>query len=204
MSRKQHWDTAYDQKSEGQFSWHQETPALSLELMQEAGITRACSVIDIGGGTSRIVDSLLDMGLSDIAVLDLSENALRAAQRRLGMPGATVTWIAADITTWQAGRQFDIWHDRAVFHFLIDPADRAAYIRALSDSLSPGGHAIIATFAPDGPDKCSGLPVQRYSPDMLAATLGVQFKLLRHHHHLHQTPWGTPQAFQFSLFRKTG
>lgn len=202
MSRQQHWDTVYSTKTEDQLSWHQDAPAISLAMMQQAGITPDTSVIDIGGGTSRIVDSLLEMGLRDISVLDLSETALTAAQQRLGARAAAVTWVAADITSWQPGRQFDIWHDRAVFHFLTDPADREAYIATLTDSLCPGGHAIIASFALDGPERCSGLPVQRYAPQTLAATLGTRFELLAHQSHLHHTPWGTPQSFQFSLFRK--
>ncbi len=204
MDHKQHWDRVYGEKSEQELSWHQDSPAVSLDLMHEAKITTASSVIDIGGGTSRVAENLLDMGLRDVTVLDLSENALRDAQDRLGPASASVTWIAADITCWQPERQFDIWHDRAVFHFLIDQADRAAYIACLSRSIPPGGHAIIATFALDGPEKCSGLPVQRYSPETLSAALGPGFQLLAHRAHLHQTPWRAPQSFQFSLFRVTG
>jgi 2-polyprenyl-3-methyl-5-hydroxy-6-metoxy-1,4-benzoquinol methylase len=202
MSRQHHWETVYGTRTEEKLSWHQDTPAISLEMMRETGITSASSVIDIGGGTSRIVDSLLAMGLRDISVLDLSQNALTAAQRRLGDSAATVNWIAADITSWRAGRQFDLWHDRAVFHFLTDPADRAAYIATLTDSLAAGSHAIIASFALDGPEKCSGLPVQRYSPQTLVETLGPRFTLLAHRAHLHHTPWGAVQSFQFSLFRR--
>ena len=202
MGRKVHWESIYDQKSEADLSWHQDDPSVSLELMQEAGLTPESSVIDIGAGTSRVVDRLLKLGLRGISVLDLSESALATARGRLGDSGKTVSWIVADVTTWEASRVYDIWHDRAVFHFLVDPAERASYVDRLSSSLDFGGHAVIATFALDGPEKCSGLDVMRYSPDSLSATLGTRFALVTHRFHLHKTPWGSPQSFQYSLFRK--
>lgn len=202
MSTRTHWETVYGNKTESELSWHQEEPSLSFELMQMAGMTAASSVIDIGGGTSRIVDGLIGKGLVDISVLDLSENAIAASQHRLGAESGKVTWINSDVTRWRPGRVFDIWHDRAVFHFLIDPIDREAYKQRLADSLAPQGHAIIASFALDGPEKCSGLPVMRYSPETLSEALGDGFMLLAHRSHLHQTPWGNPQSFQYSLFRK--
>lgn len=200
--RQAHWDTVYDQKSETQLSWHQEEAQLSLELARLAGLSATSSAIDIGGGTSRFAGALLDLGLRDITVLDLSRVALDAARQRLGHPGNAVTWIAADITAWPPDRQYDFWHDRAVFHFLVDAEDRAAYLNSLAKGLDVGGHAMIATFAPDGPETCSGLPVARYSPEDLAKVLGERFALVAHRHHLHQTPWGKPQSFQFSLFRR--
>ncbi|MCA1297354.1 class I SAM-dependent methyltransferase [Stappia indica] len=200
--RKAHWDTVYDQKSEMQLSWHQEEAQLSLELAKLAGISATSSAIDIGGGTSRFAGTLLDLGLRDVTVLDLSQVALDAARQRLGQAGDAVTWVAADITTWSPDRQYDFWHDRAVFHFLVDAEDRAAYLNNLTKGLVVGGHAMIATFAPDGPETCSGLPVARYSPEGLAEVLGERFALVAQRHHLHQTPWGKPQSFQFSLFRK--
>lgn len=203
MGRKDHWDGIYSRKTEADLSWHQDDPSMSLDLMGLAGLTPDTSVIDIGAGTSRVVDRLLDMGLRDITVLDLADSAIAASRSRLGDRGADVTWVAADVTTWNAGRVFDIWHDRAVFHFLVDPADRASYLARLSESLAVGGHAIIATFAPDGPETCSGLPVQRYSPDSLSQTLGDTFARIADRSHLHRTPAGRPQAFQYSLFRKT-
>ena len=204
MDNKNHWDTVYSKKAEAELSWHQDDPSISFELMHRAGLTTASSVIDIGGGTSRIVDGLLDLGLTDVSVMDLSENALVAAQRRLGADSRKVTWIAADVTKWEPGREFDIWHDRAVFHFLVDPLERQAYVHRLANSLSPKGHAIIATFALDGPLKCSGLAVARYSPESLSETLGNGFTLVAHRYHLHHTPWGSPQSFQYSLLRKRG
>lgn len=200
--RKAHWDTVYDQKSEMQLSWHQEEAQLSLELAKLAGISPTSSAIDIGGGTSRFAGTLLELGLRDVTVLDLSQVALDAARQRLGQAGDAVSWIAADITAWSPDRQYDFWHDRAVFHFLVDAKDRAAYLNSLTKGLDVGGHAMIATFAPDGPETCSGLPVARYSPEELADVLGERFALIAQRHHLHQTPWGKPQSFQFSLFRR--
>lgn len=202
MENRTHWDGVYSAKTEAELSWHQDDPSVSFDLMHKAGLSAATSVIDIGGGTSRIVDGLLAAGLRDVSVLDLSENALLAARQRLGPDSDKVTWITADVTRWRAQRTYDLWHDRAVFHFLTGPEDRAAYLRRLEKSLSPAGHAIIATFSLDGPEKCSGLPVVRYSPDTLAATLGAGFERVVHQHHEHRTPWGSPQAFQYSLFRK--
>lgn len=204
MGENLHWDTIYGQKSEAELSWHQDDPSVSLELMQEAGLTAKSAVIDIGAGTSRVVDRLLALGLHDITVLDLSRNALATARDRLGDDGKTVNWIVADVTRWETSRTFDVWHDRAVFHFLIDPADRVSYVEQLSRSLGTDGHAVIATFALDGPEKCSGLDVVRYSPESLSETLGSGFELLTHRSHTHHTPWGRPQSFQYSLFRKRG
>ncbi|SNR60468.1 class I SAM-dependent methyltransferase [Puniceibacterium sediminis] len=203
VDRKTHWDTVYDQKSEAQLSWHQAEAKLSLELIAMAGVTAASSVIDIGGGTSRLAAALLSMGLRDVTVLDLSQVALNTARDQLGQPGQSVTWIPADITSWTPDRQYDLWHDRAVFHFLVDAPERAAYLDSLARGLGNGGHAIIATFAPDGPETCSGFPVARYSPTDLAEVLGEGFELVAHRPHLHQTPWGKTQSFQFSLFRRT-
>jgi trans-aconitate methyltransferase len=203
MGKKDHWETIYSQKAEADLSWHQDDPSVSIELMQRAGLHPDTSVIDIGAGTSRVVDRLLSLGLRDITVLDLSDSAISASRSRLGDRGSHVQWVVADVTTWDAARVFDIWHDRAVFHFLVDPVDRASYVERLSDSLAIGGHAVIATFALDGPEKCSGLDVQRYSPDTLSETLGDGFAPVSHRFHLHHTPSGRPQSFQYSLFQKT-
>lgn len=202
MGKKDHWDTIYSQKAEADLSWHQDDPSVSLELMLKAGLTPDTSVIDIGAGTSRVVDRLLTLGLRDIAVLDLSEAAIATSRGRLGDSSAKVSWIVADVTNWETSRVFNIWHDRAVFHFLLDPVDRASYVERLSTSLDLGGHAIVATFALDGPEKCSGLDVTRYSPDSLSETLGDNFGLVTHRFHVHRTPSGRPQSFQYSLFQK--
>jgi trans-aconitate methyltransferase len=202
MSNIDHWNEVYSKKAEAELSWHQDDPSVALDLMKTAGLTERSSVIDIGAGTSRLMDRLLDLGLSDLSALDLSESALAAARVRLGARENSVKWIAADITRWEPTQTYDIWHDRAVFHFLVKPDDRDAYIQRVSRSVIPGGHAIIATFALDGPEKCSGLPVARYSPSSLAETLGSVFSLMTDQFHLHHTPWGSQQSFQYSLFRK--
>ncbi|MCA0928841.1 class I SAM-dependent methyltransferase [Ruegeria profundi] len=202
MDKQLHWNTIYSQKSEDDLSWHQDDPSISLELMKGAGLTPQSSVIDIGAGTSRVVDRLLAFGLRDITALDLSRSALVKAQGRLGERGEIVRWIAADVTRWETSRTFDFWHDRAVFHFLVDPVDRESYLKRLSRSLGTEGHAVIATFALDGPEKCSGLDVRRYSPESLSDELGSSFDLVTHRFHIHHTPWGRPQSFQYSLFRK--
>lgn len=199
---KKHWERIYGEKTESQLSWHQDDPAVSLELSELAGVTPGSSVIDIGGGTSRYAPSLVEKGLGDVTVLDVSRAALDAARRRIGEEAEKIQWVAANVTTWEPSRRYDLWHDRAVFHFLIDQKDRAAYIDRLSRCLKPGGHAIMATFALDGPETCSGLPVVRYDPESLGRTLGERFELIASRLHEHRTPWGSPQSFQFSLFRK--
>lgn len=199
---KEHWEDVYSTKSDTGVSWHQEVPALSLALAELAGIGPSSAVVDIGGGASRFVDHLLARGASDLTVLDLSEHALAASRTRLGPRAGDVSWIVGDVTAWSADRRYDLWHDRAVFHFLTDPADRAAYVDRLGRVLRPGGHAIIATFALDGPERCSNLPVVRYSPQTLAATLGAGFRLVAERSQMHATPWGSEQSFQYSLFRK--
>jgi trans-aconitate methyltransferase len=204
MDNSDHWNAVYSKKTEAELSWHQDDPSVTLDLMKWAGLATTSSVIDIGAGTSRLMDRLLDLGLNDLSALDLSDNALSASRARLGPRGRSVKWIVGNITSWEPTRTYDIWHDRAVFHFLVNPADQIAYIQRLSRSVGPGGHAIMATFALDGPEKCSGFPVARYSPASLAETLGQSFSLVTHRFYLHRTPWDNPQSFQYSLFRKAG
>ena len=204
MSNTDHWNEVYSKKTEAELSWHQDDPSVALDLMKMAALTVRPSVIDIGAGTSSLMDRLLDIGFSDLSALDLSESALAAARVRLGARENSVKWMVADITRWVPTQTYDIWHDRAVFHFLVKPDDRDAYIQRLSRSVIPGGHAIIATFALDGPEKCSGFPVARYSSDTLAETLGSGFSLVAYQVYLHYTPWGSQQSFQYSLFRKLG
>lgn len=201
--RRQHWDKVYAEKTESQLSWHQDDPYASLELIDVSGIPPDAAVIDIGAGTSRLAACLIARGMKDITVLDISGIALDNARRQIGEAGNLVTWVEADITRWVPSQRYDLWHDRAVFHFLAELGDRAAYLAALGRALRPGGHVIIATFAPDGPERCSGLPVVRYSPDDLWQVLGSRYQLVSHLRHLHKTPWGSPQSFQFSLFRMT-
>jgi trans-aconitate methyltransferase len=202
MGRQDHWQAVYTSKGENDVSWFQERPSTSLDLIALAGATAISAIIDIGGGASRLVDALVAKGFGAVSVLDLSEAAVKTAKTRMGSEADKVTWIVADVTIWQPEGVFDIWHDRAAFHFLTDENDRAAYISRLTAALKPGGHAIIATFAPDGPEKCSGLPVMRYDAESLGRTLGSAFKLVEARREAHVTPWNSVQQFQFSLFRR--
>lgn len=202
-SRRDHWRQVYETKAVDAVSWFQDDPATSLSLVDACGLAPPASVIDVGGGASRLVDHLIRRGF-DVAVLDIADAALQASKARLGDEAAKVEWLAADITTWRPNRTYDLWHDRAVFHFLTDPAGRAAYLAALKAGLRLGGHVIIAAFAEDGPERCSGLPVQRYSADQLAAALGADFRLVDHRRESHRTPWGSEQVFTWALFRRIG
>ncbi|MEW6639035.1 MAG: class I SAM-dependent methyltransferase [Pseudomonadota bacterium] len=201
--RRSHWEHVYETKGEHEVSWFQDNPAPSLELIALAGAAPASAIIDIGGGASRLVDALLAQGFRDLTVLDLSSAALATAQARLGRAADRVTWIAADVTTWQPPQAYDIWHDRAALHFLNTPQEQAAYRDRLRQALKVGGHAIIGTFALDGPEKCSGLPVTRHSADSLGALLGADFTLVDSRRHDHATPWQAVQHFQFSTFERT-
>ena len=201
-SRQAHWQDVYTRKGENEVSWFQEYPAPSIELIAQVGATPASAIIDIGGGASRLVDNLVERGFEDVTVLDLSEAALEAAKARLGVRAAQVRWIVADATVWEPLKAYDIWHDRAAFHFLTEDRDRAAYVAHLERALKVGGYAIIATFALDGPERCSGLPVVRYDPASLGQTLGRGFQLVDTRRHAHATPWGSEQSFQFSVFRR--
>ncbi|MDO9501740.1 trans-aconitate 2-methyltransferase [Falsiroseomonas sp.] len=195
-----HWQSTYAAKGEDEVSWFQDNPEPSLALIEEIA-TPSSAVIDIGAGASRLADALLQRGFSDLTVLDLSSSALAAAKARIGDSDDHITWIVADVTTWEPTRTYDVWHDRAAFHFLITEPDRKAYLARLERALKPRGHAIIATFALDGPERCSGLPVMRYDADSLARTLGAAFLSVNTRRHDHVTPWGTSQAFQFGVFR---
>ncbi len=197
MERQTHWNTVYTTKGEEQVSWFEALPELSLELMQAAGLTADTCVLDVGGGDSRLVDALAARGLDCLAVLDISGAALHRAQARLGARASVPTWIEADVAGDWSLEPMDIWHDRAVFHFLTEPADRTRYVEHLHQTLKPGGTAIVATFALDGPEKCSGLPVVRYDPDVLAETLGSDLTLVETRRHVHTTPWGATQSFQY-------
>ena len=201
-SRQAHWDSAYATKGEKGVSWFEDVPVLSLDLIRQLGATAQSSLVDIGGGASRLVDALLRDGMRDVAVLDLSATALDAAKARLGAAADDVEWIAADVTVWETKRVYDFWHDRATFHFLTEPDNRSAYIERLHAALKPQGYAIIATFAPDGPERCSGLPVSRYDSATLAGVVGPPFRLVDQRRHVHTTPWGSTQAFQFSVLQR--
>lgn len=205
MSSKQHWEHVYSTKPAESVSWYQPSADLSLRMIEATGLPRNATLIDVGSGASTLVDGLLAAAYSDLTVLDMSAAALHAAQTRLAMHSSRVRWIEADITQVELpARAFDLWHDRAVFHFLVEADDRRRYVRQLAHALKPGGHVVIATFAEDGPTQCSGLPVMRYGANQLAAELGADFELLQHQHASHHTPFGTMQQFTWCGFRKRG
>lgn len=201
-SRKAHWENVYSTKRENEVSWFQEDPAPSLELIDVSKPALDSAIVDIGGGASRLVDALVAQRFRNVTVLDLSEAALAAARARLGRDADQVQWVAADVTKWHPSQTFDIWHDRAAFHFLTDPIDRAAYVAHLENAMKPGGSIIIGTFALDGPERCSGLPVNRYDARSLGETLGSGFELVSTRRHEHATPWDAVQHFQFAVFRR--
>lgn len=196
MDNRAHWENVYQTKPADTVSWFQEHAERSLALIQSIDDNKSASIIDVGGGASTLVDDLLTDGYGKLSVLDLSCEALTVARKRLGIKGDHVEWIVGDICNVDLPAQaYDIWHDRAVFHFLTDPADRRAYVEQVMKAVKPGGHVIIATFGPDGPEKCSGLPVKRYSPDGLHGEFGSSFELIEHASEAHKTPMGNVQHF---------
>ncbi len=201
-SIRNHWDKVYTRKAENEVSWFEDVPAVSLELIAAAGATRHSSIIDVGGGASRLADALLAAGFDAVSVLDISPAALESAKARLGPRADRVTWLVADVTRWDPDRTYDVWHDRAAFHFLVKPEDQAAYVERLTKGIAPDGAVIIGTFALDGPQMCSGLPVQRYDGATLAKTLGRSFELIETRRHQHRTPANAVQNFQFSRLRR--
>jgi SAM-dependent methyltransferase len=205
MHSKEHWEKVYATKATDAVSWFQPHADTSVGLIKATGAALDASIIDVGGGASTLIDDLLALGYTNLTVLDLSAAALAAARQRLGGKASGVRWIEADITRANLPeRAFDIWHDRAVFHFLTSPEDRAAYVQAVFRAVKPGGHVIIATFAEDGPTQCSGLPVMRYRPDELHAEFGEAFALLKHEKEAHHTPSGTVQQFVYCYCRRMG
>jgi 2-polyprenyl-3-methyl-5-hydroxy-6-metoxy-1,4-benzoquinol methylase len=204
MSRKTHWERVDVTRSPDAVGWFQPRPTLSLRLMESAGVPPDAGIIDVGAGASTLVDELLERGYDDISALDLSRSGVQHIQQRLGERAEQVQWIEADVTRFHPERCWDLWHDRAVLHFLTDPADRKGYRRALEEGVAPDGHAIIATFGLEGPKRCSGLEVVRYSPATLSAELGDAFELREARGEDHLTPTGVVQPFVFCLFRRRG
>lgn len=203
MQSKQHWEQVYTSKTIDSVSWYQPHAELSLRLIDSIGLSSSASIIDVGGGASTLTDDLLERGYSNVTVLDLSGAALAATKARLGERSKQVTWMEADVTRAQLPREaFDLWHDRAVFHFLTEAGDRAAYLRNVYHSVRAGGHAIVATFAEDGPTRCSGLPVMRYSADELYAAFGENYRRLACEKESHRTPGGAEQRFTWCCFLK--
>lgn len=204
MESKEHWERVYSTKPADSVSWFQEHAAQSLRLIKNTGIPCSASIIDVGGGTSTLITDLLDNNYLSLTVLDLSAAALAAAKNRLGSRANAVQWIEANITNAPLpAHAYDLWHDRAVFHFLTSPQDRQAYVKAVLRAVKPGGHVIVATFAEDGPTQCSGLPVMRYSANELHAEFGAPFTLQGHEKEEHSTPFGTVQKFVYCYCRKS-
>ena len=200
--RHDHWERIYTSKPETRVSWYQSAADLSLTLITAAVPDRAASIIDVGGGASTLVDGLLDRGRTDVTVLDIAEAGLEQAKERLGARSRRVAWIVADITTWTPPRRWHVWHDRAVFHFLVEPAQQDAYLVALEAATSPGSKVVMGTFALDGPERCSGLPVQRYNATLLARRLGPLYRLTTEAHERHRTPFGTEQNFCWAVLER--
>ena len=199
----EHWDEAYAQ-GEATRSWFATEPVLSLRMLDAAGVSPDARVVDVGGGTSRLVDSLLARGHHDVTVVDVSDVALGIAKRRLGCDAARVHWILADARTWSPGRTFAVWHDRAVMHFLTSAADLQRYLHTLNTATGPGAVAVFGCFAPEGPTHCSGLPVMRRDAEDLAEVLGPQWSLVTADRELHATPGGAEQPFTWAAFVRSG
>ncbi len=201
-SRREHWDAIYARKSEEEVTWFEPAAARSLELITRCNLPHDARIIDVGGGASRLVDGLLERGFDDVAVLDVSREALDKSRARLGEGARRVRWIVGDVTVFDPTERYALWHDRAVFHFLTSPSDRAAYVRVLERAVVPGGRVIIGTFAVDGPERCSGLEVVRYDGPAIAAALGPSFSLVEALRHEHVTPAGKVQSFTFACLAR--
>ena len=202
FNRKAHWEDVYSKKDSTQVSWYQQHPEYSLNLIRATGINKSAHIIDIGGGASTLIDFMLDDGYQNLSVLDISHSAIEQAKKRLGGRADNVEWIEHDITEFLSDDTFDVWHDRAVFHFLTDTLDRSSYVHTMARALKPGAHAIIATFDLNGPEKCSGLIVQRYSPDTMIAALGDLFEFVETVSEEHLTPSGAKQNFVYCRFKR--
>jgi len=202
-ARRVHWEHVWARSGPSAVSWYQRLPAVSLELIGELGIPTGAAVLDVGGGTSGLVDALLARGFTDVTVLDIAAAALRTARERVGASNAA-HWLVADVLAWEPDRGYDLWHDRAVFHFLTDADDRRRYLDILHAALRPGGAVVLGTFAADGPTTCSGLPVVRYSPEQLAEALGPELEVAATRREEHLTPSGAVQPFTWVAARHRG
>ncbi|HKJ10534.1 MAG TPA: class I SAM-dependent methyltransferase [Gammaproteobacteria bacterium] len=200
--RKAHWENVYGNRATDQVSWYQSHPQVSMELIQSTGLPPEGRILDVGAGASVLVDCLLDAGFKRPAVLDVSGAALAVTRERLGPRAAQVEWYEQDVLAFESPHPFDLWHDRAVFHFLTEEADRERYRGILARALAPGGYMVIGTFAEDGPLKCSGLDVARYDAPALAAVFGADFELISSLRDVHLTPAGAEQAFTFCVLRR--
>lgn len=200
--RRRHWDRIFDERGPARVSWYERSPRMSLEMIELAGADRDDSVLDVGGGAAPLAGALLERGFADVTVLDVSAVALRAARAALGGAAERVAWLEADVLDWTPLRRYRLWHDRAVFHFLTDPADRQRYVAAARAALAPGGLLVIGAFAEDGPTTCSALPVRRYGPAALAEAFGDPFVPVAARRDEHCTPGGSVQAFTWAALRR--
>jgi ubiquinone/menaquinone biosynthesis C-methylase UbiE len=202
--RKAHWEQVYATKEPAAVSWYQPVPEKSLELIRATGVPPTAPILDVGGGASTLVDHLLDDGFTDITILDVAASAFTQPRKRLGKRADDATWIESDVTEFEPSRPYAIWHDRAVFHFLTDAVDRERYLVALRRTLQADGHFLLATFGPEGPLRCSGLEIRRYSVGRLQDFLGSDFQLYAHEIDEHRTPTGSMQQFLYSCWRLAG
>lgn len=202
MDAREHWWSVFATKAPEDVSWYEDVPRASLEAFDRQGVSPIMSVIDVGAGASRLADALLDRGFSDLTLLDLADSALEASRLRLGPRADEVQWQVADIRHWRPARRYNVWHDRAVFHFLTEAAEREGYRRALRAATQAGSLAVMATFAANGPEQCSGLPVRRYDAETLATELGEDFTLREAWDQQHETPWGAKQSFLWAVFER--
>jgi len=201
-TRQSHWQRVYTDKEPAGVSWYQSVPTKSLQFIRATGIARSGPVLDVGGGASTLVDQLLAGGYTDISVLDVSAKALERSRTRLGKQADAVHWIESDVTSFGPSRRYEVWHDRAAFHFLTDPGERSKYIDVLERALLPRGHLLLATFGPEGPERCSGLPVQRYGIGALQHLFVDYFDLRDHDLEIHRTPSGAAQQFLYSWWQR--
>lgn len=197
-----HWEAAYRAGAPDQVSWFEEAPAASLGLIERSGVARETAIVDVGGGASRLAGELLARGFTDITVADLSASALATARTDLGGDAEAISWVECDVREHDFGRRFDLWHDRAVLHFMVTEDDRLAYLAGLRRALRPGGFVVLATFGPDGPTSCSGLPVERYGAERVNELLGEEFELIEDELRIHSTPRGGEQQFLHALLRR--
>lgn len=202
MSQRDHWEGVYRKKGPDEVSWYQPHLERSLAFLDRAGLPADAAILDVGGGASTLVDDLLQRGFTRVTVLDLSESAIEKAKQRLGAAAERVTWIVGDVTEVELPEHaFDFWHDRAVFHFLTDEEARRRYVAQVRRALKPNGHIVVATFGPEGPEKCSGLPVMRYSAEGIHGQFGGEFRKVGSDREVHRTPWGTEQEFVYCYCR---
>jgi ubiquinone/menaquinone biosynthesis C-methylase UbiE len=203
MDFQKHWSEVYQNKASDNVSWYQEKPELSLKLIEETGLSKNARIIDVGAGASTLVDHLLETGYSEISLLDISPESLDISKKRLGEKSLRLKWLVGDITNIELPKAaFELWHDRAVFHFLTEEAQQQTYLEKITQSLAPNGHLIIATFASDGPLQCSGLDVMRYDVESLERFFGNDFALLASASESHLTPWASEQKFIYCHFQR--